>query len=62
MKFTREELSLIQTALHFYVRDQATPKYGRAGDQARDLKNRIQSHLLADECPITVRSPPSVPA
>jgi hypothetical protein len=61
MTFTREELSLMQTALHVYERSN-TPSSRVCGAKATELKNRIQSHLLQDECPITVRSPPSVAA
>ncbi len=59
MTFTREELSLMATALHFY---RSSPNHGRTGELAKNLKGRIQSHLLAEEGPITVRSPVSVQA
>lgn len=57
MNFTRQELALIQTALCRYVSQDATQHYGHSGEEAKKLRNRIQSHLLSDEpSPVTIRS------
>ncbi len=59
MNFTREELALIQTALQKHSVAALSP--GEA-NRAWELKRKVQSHLLKDDCPITARCPPSVPA
>lgn len=61
MNFSKEELTLIQTALNRQLSTELTHPHLRGGDEVRKLKNRIQS-LLKDDGPITLRCPESVPA
>lgn len=58
MKFTREELSLMQSALYFY--NKTFPhRNGRTAELAKEVATRIQTNLKVDEAPITVRCPVS---
>lgn len=59
MKFTREELSLIQSSLCYY--NKSFPhRNSRTAELSKEVAGRIQVKLLADEAPITMRSPMSV--